>query len=655
MLDAITAQQSTFSREDVDAYLFDRISDPDAVERIADEVVKNESVRALEIDTKYGLLTTVEMQRIESRLAVNARELTNAKDERYDEAAMRRAAAKMESDRGFRLTDEQRDVLGHLDKRLVVASGMPGVGKTTVMQAVREYADATGRRVVGLTLSSAAAERLELEAGFASINTARAAIAEGRGDEVVPQNGIVVCDESGMTDSRSMDAILSLAKERNCQVIAIGQAEQLQPVSAGASFRILKRESQAAGTYSELRDIRRQSDRAHRDAILAMGDGIADRDEDKIAEGIAKMNHRGILIACKDRDETIDRAARSWRAGNEAKVTTLVIASDKDTVRHINEQIQRERHERGQLGKAREYVADGGRTTLYERDRIIFRENSQGPRGIGVLNGYTGTVLEVKPNRIVVELDENRGRVEFSPSRYQAFALGYASTTHAAQGASVDRCVAVLDRSATAELAFVALSRAKHATEALYASTNFSSVEQIGEHLGRRISAKTTLQTYDEALARHGGPETTRIRNIEAQREALGAPLRRLYEAEMAERERVRMERIEAVQTAYRERAKAFPEDASLGDRLVATKALSQERRRAIAAVMKAHAPQTYASWFDAREQAMEQRVHAERERQAERDLTRRRDRSIDPDRSRQSRRGGPEIEHERDDYEIER
>jgi hypothetical protein len=81
-------------------------------------------------------------------------------------------------DRDFRLSGEQRAALVQLSRgSLVAIEGLPGVGKTIIQGAVRTLGEQLGREVVGLTLSQAAAERLESEAGFCCVNTARARIA----------------------------------------------------------------------------------------------------------------------------------------------------------------------------------------------------------------------------------------------------------------------------------------------------------------------------------------------------------------------------------------------------------------------------------------------------------------------------------------------
>ena len=71
----VTAQSSTFTREDIDLWLASRISDPEAIEQLGDQVVRDASVRMLSADTMLPLMTTIEILEIEQRLASDAKTL----------------------------------------------------------------------------------------------------------------------------------------------------------------------------------------------------------------------------------------------------------------------------------------------------------------------------------------------------------------------------------------------------------------------------------------------------------------------------------------------------------------------------------------------------------------------------------------------------
>ncbi|TAM90896.1 hypothetical protein EPN42_05195 [bacterium] len=586
---------STFDREDIDHWLSARLTDAGEVERLSQHVErKDTTLRMVAVDPQHPLYTTAEIQGIEAGLADDARALAVREDTAWSPRDMAEAISRAEEERGIHFSDEQRTALGLLGQgRLAVVQGDPGTGKTTIMQAVRHYADVQGRDVVGLTLSQAAAERLEIEAGFRSTNTARARVLEEAGEEIMPRRGIIVCDESGMTDSRAMAEILRLARERECQVVAIGDSRQLQPVDAGASFRILKREAQAARTYGELHGVRRQSRAWHREAVREMGAGIAARDESHIAEAFEALDQREPFHRCSARDETIAAAAADYRLSTAAGVQTILVAGDKDTVRHLNEEIRRGR---GLEGVGRKYATDGGTREVAPGDRLIFRANDL---RLGVVNGDAGSVARFHGSQLIVHLDGGR-EVAFSPKSYTAWDHGYATTVHSAQGASVERTIAVFDRSASAELAFVALSRAKHSMSVHYAGSSFESVEDLAQHVAERVTAKTTSQTFDEVLERTGGQETLWAQSVRARAVADEDPYRRRYEAEMASREAARSRALRALadQTAAARRACALENTPTLEERLAQMRDIGRAHRRRAQAIVRAYMPVQYGRWL---------------------------------------------------------
>ncbi len=418
---------------------------------------------------------------------------------------------------------------------LIAIEGLPGVGKTTIQGAVRVLGEQLGREVVGLTLSQAAAERLESEAGFRCVNTARARMLEEGNTVVIPTNGIVVVDEAAMVDSRANARILRLARDRGSIVLEIGDVRQLQPIDFGASFRIVRDAAQETGTYFELRDIKRQQRAWHREAVVELADAIADRDENtrrtKVISALQLLEKHGAITWAENRDAAIETAIGLSQARRDAGLDTLTLASDKDSVRHLSEE---DRRRSGREGQGRRYTTDGGIREFAAGDRLMFLENSLGRKGLGVRNGDRGSVVAAHANEIAVQLDGTNAKVvTFSPKAYTEFDYANACTVHKSQGASVDAAVSVIDRSASAELLFVAASRSKRELDIVVPRSAFADINDIAQHVTDRISLKTTTRTYDELLERTGGKQTMRALNIEAQRQAL--PMRRLYEAEVVE------------------------------------------------------------------------------------------------------------------------
>jgi len=621
----VTAQSSTFTREDVDLWLASRISDPAEIERLGDLVVGSATVRVLSADTMQPLMTTTEVLDIEDRLAADARALATTASglnpgDVDNAAALYEAQEAAKRGTAFTLSSEQREALRQVARgSLVAIDGLPGVGKTTIQGAVRVLGELSGREVVGLTLSQAAAERLESEAGFRCVNTARARILEEGRIPVIPHGGIVVVDEAAMVDSRANGRILQLARERGSVVLQIGDRRQLQPIDFGASFRIVEDVTRAAGTHSELREIQRQERIWHREAVAMLADAIVERDDCKrlemVRHALGALTDHGALAWTDNRDEAIDAAISRSQEHKARGLDTLTLASDRDSVRHLAEE---DRRRAGLSGQGKRYVTDGGAREFAAGDRLMFLENSLGKRGLGVRNGDRGVVVYAKQDRISVQLDGRSERVvSFSPRTYRSFDYANASTVHKAQGASVDAAVSVIDRSASAELVFVAASRSKKKLDLVIPRTAFRDLDDLASHIAASISLKTTTLTHGELLERTGGRETLRVHNIEAQREA--APLRRVYEYEIAEPLRaLQRERIDLARDAYREREREIASSPSIEAKLDARREALRSMRKNVAAIYRELRPQAFGEWLQEREDSRD-RARGSSERSQER------------------------------------
>ncbi len=607
VLDEITAQSSTFARDDIDAWLASRISDPLDIERLSDLVMADESIRALEIDTRYPLMTTTDILAVEDHLAEDAKVLAG-RESGITEAQIEHAIATYEAEQGdkigkpFSLSPEQRNALQGLAKgSLGSVEGLPGTGKTTIMGVVRVLGEQTNREVVGLTLSQAAAERLESEAGFRTINTARAAILEDAGKSVMPRGGIVVVDEAGMMDSRANGRILTLARERGCIVYEIYDTRQLQPIDYGASVRIIRAVATDAGTHSELRDIQRQKRAWHKDAVALMADAILEKDETKrltlVQNSLQILDDNGAITWVKDRDAAIDTAVTKKRDAEAHGYDVIMPAADKDMVRHLSEE---DRRRAGLEGQGRIYRTNDGEKEFACGDRLMFLENSQGKKGIGVLNGDRATVVRTTQNAIHVRLD-NASLVTIQTRAYKAFTHANAITHHKSQGASVGASVPVIDKSASAELVFLAMSRSKYHLDLIVPQSSFRDQDELAKHIAGRISLKTTSRTYDEILDRTGGQETLRVINMAKQE--LAEPVRHIYHAEIVEPAKyIREKKLRDLRAAHKVKREAI--SGSIAECAEKEKDLNRSFRSDMQAVFKATRPQGFGEWLQRNEEA---------------------------------------------------
>lgn len=385
------------------------------------------------------------------------------------------------------LNEEQRGALLHITSAgdLKLLSGMAGTGKTYLLDAARMAWEKSGYRVLGAALSGRAAHELEDGAGIKSstiesllyrleptlkrtlTHHARMLLREaaGRGTWKLPRlvldkKTVLVLDESSMIGTRHLARILRAAERAGTKVVLAGDPGQLQSIAAGGGFGgLLKRFGGAT-----LTNIVRQEQSWMRLAVHQFSEGDA-------RSALANYALADRLHIEGTRDEAMRALLLAWKHERTAKPSeTLILAATNREVDELNRRAQAMRA--GELGAG---ITHEGQT-FHEGDRVIFKTTW---RPLGVLNGDFGTVETVKGGRLCVLLDRQRAteagphgiRVIVSKKdlTVNAFGeerdlmrLGFASTVHAAQGATVDRAFVLAggwmeDR----EMAYVAMSRAR--------------------------------------------------------------------------------------------------------------------------------------------------------------------------------------------------
>jgi exodeoxyribonuclease V alpha subunit len=144
---------------------------------------------------------------------------------------------------GIRLGDNQKQAVAEsLDRNLMVITGGPGTGKTTVINAIMRIAKRLGQKVLLAAPTGRAARRMT-EATGQEAKTIHRLLEfnprEGRfrRDENAPLDaGMIVIDETSMVDAILMYHLLS-AVPGNATVIFVGDVDQLPSVGAGTVLK----------------------------------------------------------------------------------------------------------------------------------------------------------------------------------------------------------------------------------------------------------------------------------------------------------------------------------------------------------------------------------------------------------------------------------
>jgi conjugative relaxase-like TrwC/TraI family protein len=403
---------------------------------------------------------------------------------------------------------KQREAVAHLTTQsgqFAILKGYAGAGKTTVMRCVQEvYAD-HGFNVMGAALAGKAAENLEREAGIRSDTLLGLLTRIGHGHLQLTAKDVVVVDEAGMVDSCLMHGIVSACDKAGAKLVLLGEAEQLQAVSAGGAFRMMERllaeKAMDGKGIAILDDITRQQDdyKWLTQVVLDVRRGDA-------GTALKALAEHDLLRTGKDADEVKEAMVGDWFADTAGYRTKLMIAGTRAETGDLNAMAREQRRAAGEL-KGRDVLIDvcprDGAATVAKSfavgDRIVFgrKEKKLGIEEASVQNGHYGTIEKLKPAVLgqsavlTVRLDDGRritfdtaSKVEYVPrglrkysdgdlfrtSCYNAIDHAYAITVHKSQGQTVDRCyVLASDRMTDREWGYVALSRSRGATT-LYAT-----------------------------------------------------------------------------------------------------------------------------------------------------------------------------------------
>jgi conjugative relaxase-like TrwC/TraI family protein len=349
------------------------------------------------------------------------------------------------------LNPQQAAAVKHVTEgkqRIKIVSGMAGTGKSTMLKAARRVWELQRYTVIGTALSGKAAEGLHSATGIKSTTLAGLLVSiEGKWIKLNPRT-VVVVDEAGMIGTKTMLRLVKEIQKRGAKLVLVGDSGQLQPIEAGSPFKMM-----AARLHDvKLRTIVRQDDDWAKQSVKDFAQG-------KIKEALRPYLDRDLVSIKKTRADAQLALIDDWKKeGSSNPKGSLILSATNQEVTELNRRAQGERLKaKAILGAS---VGVNG-NLIYQNDRILFTKRS---REFKVENGSFGTVVKLDSRTLTVILDEGR-LVSIPLSKYREIQLGYAATTHKAQGMTTKNAFIMLggpmqDR----ELSYVQASRARTST-----------------------------------------------------------------------------------------------------------------------------------------------------------------------------------------------
>ena len=486
-LDAITRQQSTFTRRDLAKFAHRHSDGLDQFNAVMGAMQGAPDLVELGKDSRgEDRFTTRAMIEAEQRLHRAAELLADRESHEVRNAARQGAVMRAEA-RGLVLSSEQAAALARVTKAdgLSVVVGHAGTGKSAMLGVAREAWEAAGFEVRGVALSGIAAENLEGGSGIVSRTISSLEHRWEQGRDLLKSSDVLVIDEAGMVGTRQLERVLSHAAGAGAKVVLVGDPQQLQAIEAGAAFRSIYERHGGA----EIGEVRRQHQDWQRDATRDLATG-------KVAQALGAYRTQGMVHEAESREQARGDLIERWDRDRQASPdrSRIILTHTNDEVRELNEAAGARMRAAGDLGHEARVTVERGARTFASGDRVMFLQNE---RGLGVKNGTLGTIEQVSAQSMTVQTDDGRS-VRFDLKDYDRIDHGYAATIHKAQGMTVDRAHVLATPGMDAHSSYVALSRHRDGVELNYGRDDFANADRLTGALSRD-RAKDMASDYDRA------------------------------------------------------------------------------------------------------------------------------------------------------------
>jgi len=264
---------------------------------------------------------------------------------------------------------------------------------------------------------------------------------------------VLVVDEAAMVGTRALHELVIRAAGNHTRLVLVGDPHQLPEIDAGGLFADLARELPAVTLTAN----RRQREAWERAALAELRHGNVD-------QALAAYARHDRVVVHDDHPTTLTRCVDGWLADRADGTETIMLASLRSDVAHLNRLARHALEQAGQLSGRPLVIAE---RDYQIGDEIVCLRNN---RTLQITNGTRGRVIDIDhtTRRLTIETRSGEGRT--LPARYLGAGHvdhGYALTVHKAQGLTTERVHAVIGTDAYRELAYTALSRGR-TTNQLY-------------------------------------------------------------------------------------------------------------------------------------------------------------------------------------------
>ena len=446
------------------------------------------------------------LRRATEKASQQIREVPGEVVDRAIAAADRRI--QVATDGTARIDNEQVEAIRHMCRPVAWAGieGWAGTGKSTVGKATVDALREAGvvNKVIVVSTAGATATRSAESIGGDMARSVEGLSASVRHGLRIDEHTLVVVDEVAMMDTPRAQELVRLCDR--AIVRTIGDQKQAESIGAGGWYAELDRR---IGHY-ELKEGKRQHNPEDvavcRDIRLGMA-----------AQAIENLASRGRFHVEETDAQAVGRLLRDYRGfrdqGLSAAEVLVISDGSNEQLDEINELVQRQRMERGELGSAGVRIKEAGSSreeTFHVGDRVTWVQNATCGHE-RIRNGNCGTVTHVNEaaHRVKVRLDGERPRmVEVRLPEHadaQSLRLGYSQHANRAQGGEAKVALVLPGRMTNGHSGYSMVTRAREQIH-VYASNQAAGSMDPRAAIARRWSDFSDKQTALSYCSHVAGP-----------------------------------------------------------------------------------------------------------------------------------------------------
>ena len=407
-------------------------------------------------------------RRLNGLLAVDA--------DRSGQAA--RTIEEIQREQGITYAPQQRQAVELAARTgVLILTGGPGTGKTTIINAIIELFEQRGDKVMLAAPTGRAAKRMSELTGMEaqtvhrllgmSWNDATHQVTFTKTEQEPLEADAVIVDEMSMVDLSLFSALLR-ALRPGTRLVLVGDADQLPSVGAGNVFSDLIRSGRVETVF--LREVFRQAEQS---AIIRNAHSV------NLGEPPRLTNDQGdfFFLCRRDGERTLSTVVDLCRSrlpekmgipADQIQVLTPTRKGPSGTMslnRSLQAALNPPKPDKRELQWGERLFREGDRIMQTRNDYDVVWEKADGTVGTGMFNGDVGKIVQIDPSGEWLTVDFDGRTALYGVEQLNEVDLAYAMTVHKAQGSEY-RCVVLAAMPAAQSLMvrgvlYTALTRAR--------------------------------------------------------------------------------------------------------------------------------------------------------------------------------------------------